>query len=130
MMGICSIQRQYLSRIGACILDTDLVLLVLLGLVGESKFERLPHVEIGHVGIVFGVVVDFATELLLLLAGWDTSIGHIAFHSGVGLLDMAFRNVEHPDPGLIHSVSTRRAYCLEYCLPSQNKHHLTVFDYT
>jgi hypothetical protein len=84
MMGICSIQRQYLSRIGACILDTDLVLLVLLGLVGESKFERLPHVEIGHVGIVFGVVVDFATELLLLLAGWDTSIGYIAFHGGVG----------------------------------------------
>lgn len=84
MMGICSIQRQYLSRIELCILDTDLVLLVLLGLVGESKFERLPHVEIGHVGIVFGVVVDFATELLLLLAGWDTSIGHIAFHSGVG----------------------------------------------
>jgi len=64
---------------------TDLVLLVLLGLIGEGKLECLPDVEIGHVRIVLGVVVDFSSELLLLLAGWDTSVGYIALHGSVRL---------------------------------------------
>jgi hypothetical protein len=37
------------------------------------------------VRVVFGVVVDFSSELLLLLAGWDTSVGYIALHSSVRL---------------------------------------------
>lgn len=65
--------------------ETDLVLLVLLRLVGEGKLECLPDVEIGHVRIVLGVVVDFSSELLLLLAGWDTSVGYISLHGSVRL---------------------------------------------
>lgn len=65
--------------------ETDLVLLVLLGLVGEGKLECLPDVEIGHVRVVLGVVVDFSSELLLLLAGWDTSVGYIALDGSIRL---------------------------------------------
>lgn len=84
MIGICSIRCQYLSRIGFCTFETDLVLFILLGLVCESELERLPYVEIGHVGVIFRVVVDLTTELLLLLAGWDTSVGYVALDSSIG----------------------------------------------
>lgn len=119
---------------GLCTLEIHLVLLVLLGLVGESKFERLPYVEIGHVGVVFWVVVDLATKLLLLLPSWDTSVGYIALDGSVRFAVIGYRLQEGRTSrswsNIPESVFSMHVVRIGDCSPSQNEHHLAILDHT